>query len=118
MNEPIHVSDEAFEKAVLKSPLPVLVDFWAPWCTPCRLIAPSLEKIAQEMAGTLIVAKVDTDKNANWAAHFGISGIPTILFISGGQVVRRQVGALSYKALRQAVDEFLASTRAAEKAAS
>ncbi len=107
MNEPIHVNDNAFEKAVLQSDLPVLVDFWAPWCAPCRMVAPTLDKIAVEYSGRLVVAKVNTDENTEWASHFHVSGIPTMLFISAGQVVHQQVGALSYNALKQAVDHFL-----------
>jgi thioredoxin 1 len=107
MNEPIHVNDGAFEKAVLNSPLPVLVDFWAPWCGPCKLVAPSLDRIAQEYAGRLVVAKVNTDEDTQWAMRYQVSGIPTLLFISNGQVVEQQVGALSYANLRQLVERFL-----------
>lgn len=107
MNEPIHVNDTAFEKTVLKSPLPVLVDFWASWCAPCRMVAPVLEKIAHEYAGKLLVAKVDTDQNQEWATRYHVTGIPTLLFISGGQVVNQQVGAISYATLKQMVDHFL-----------
>lgn len=107
MSEPIHVTDQAFEKAVVKSALPVLVDFWAPWCAPCRMVAPSLDAIAKDYAGRLVVAKVNTDEHTEWAAKYGVSGIPTLLFVSGGKVVHQQVGALSLSALRRAVDEFL-----------
>jgi thioredoxin 1 len=107
MNEPVHVNDDAFENAVLKSPLPVVVDFWAPWCGPCRLLAPSLDTIAREYAGKLVVAKVNTDENSKWAAQYRVSGIPTMLFFSGGQVVRQQVGAVSLSALRNMVQGFL-----------
>ncbi len=118
MTEPIHVNDDVFEKAVLKSPLPVVVDFWAPWCAPCRLVAPLLDKIAKEYAGKLVVAKVNTDDSTKWAAHYGISGIPTMLFISGGQVVHQQVGALSFNQLKLIVDRFLARIQPAAEAAS
>ncbi len=118
MNEPIHVNDNAFEKAVLNSPLPVLVDFWAPWCAPCRLVAPVLDKIAKEYAGKMVVAKVNTDENTKWAVQYGVSGIPTMLFISGGQVVNQQVGALSYNQLKLAVDRFLSEIQPTAQAAS
>jgi thioredoxin 1 len=107
MNEPVHVNEGVFEKAVLNSPLPVLVDFWAPWCAPCRMVAPSLEKIAQDYAGRLLVAKVNTDENNELAARYQITGIPTLMFISNGQIVNQQVGALSYAVLKQMVDQFL-----------
>lgn len=105
--EPIHVTDAAFEKTVLQSQLPVIVDFWAPWCGPCKMIAPALEKIAKEQAGKLIVAKVNTDENPEWAMKYGIQGIPTLLFIYNGKVVHRQVGALPERMLREAVTQFL-----------
>jgi thioredoxin 1 len=107
MNEPIHVTDAAFEKVVLKSKLPVVVDFWAPWCGPCRMVAPVLDKIAKEQAGKLLVAKVNTDENAQWAMKFGVQGIPTMLFIANGQVIHKQVGALPEPMLRQVLARFL-----------
>jgi thioredoxin 1 len=109
MNEPIHVTDEAFEKTVLQASLPVVVDFWAPWCGPCRMVAPILDKLAQEYAGKLIVAKVNTDENQQWAMKYEVQGIPTMLFISNGKVVHTQVGALPEPILRQVLDQFLAA---------
>jgi thioredoxin 1 len=107
IEEPVHVTDAAFEASVLQSPLPVIVDFWAPWCGPCRMVAPTLEKLAKEYAGQLVVAKVDTDENPEWAGKFGVQGIPTMLFVSGGKVVHRQVGALPEKMLRDVVSQFM-----------
>ena len=101
MNEPIHVTDAAFEKVVLKSTLPVIVDFWAPWCGPCRMVAPILDKIAKDHAGQVVVAKVNTDENAQWAMKYHVSGIPTMLFVKDGKVVHTQVGALPEGSLRQ-----------------
>jgi thioredoxin 1 len=105
--EPIHVTDASFEKDVMQSPLPVIVDFWAPWCGPCKIVAPILDKLAQEFEGRLIVAKVNTDEDAEWMQKFGIQGIPTLLFISGGKVVHRQVGALPERMLRDAATQFM-----------
>jgi len=118
MSEPMHVTDNTFEQTVLKATLPVLVDFWAPWCGPCRMVAPILEKIAQEYAGRLVVAKVNTDENTEWAMRYHVSGIPTMLFISAGQVVSEQVGALAYPSLKQMVDRFLAQVTNVASAAS
>lgn len=107
ITEPIHVTDAAFEKAVLQSELPVVVDFWAPWCAPCRMVAPTLDKLAKEFAGKLIIAKVNTDEDPQWAQKFGVQGIPTMLFVAKGKVVHRQVGALPEPMLRQTVNQFL-----------
>lgn len=107
MSEPMHVTDAAFEKTVLQSTLPVIVDFWAPWCGPCKMVAPTLEKIAKEQDGKLLVAKVNTDENPEWAQRYGVQGIPTMLFIAGGKIVHRQVGAMPEPALKQMVTQFL-----------
>jgi thioredoxin 1 len=107
IDEPIHVNDEAFEKTVLNSNVPVIVDFWAPWCGPCKMIAPTLEKIAKENAGRVIVAKINTDENPEWAMKYGVQGIPTMLFVSAGKIVHRQVGALPEPILRTIVTQFL-----------
>ncbi len=107
IEEPVHVSDAAFEKTVMQSVLPTIVDFWAPWCSPCRMVAPTLEKLAKEYAGKLLVAKVNTDDNPDWANKFGVQGIPTMLFVSNGKVVHRQVGALPEPVLRDIVTQFM-----------
>ena len=105
--EPIHVTDAAFEKTVMQSSIPVIVDFWAPWCNPCKMIAPTLEKLAREQEGKLLVAKVNTDDNPEWMNKFGVQGIPTLLFVAGGKVVHRQVGALPERMLRDVVNQFM-----------
>jgi thioredoxin 1 len=107
INEPIHVPDNAFEEQVLQSDLPVVVDFWAPWCGPCKMVAPILDKIAEEYAGRLIVAKVNTDENPEWAMRFGVQGIPTMIFVHDGHLVNTQVGAVPEPFLREMVDDFL-----------
>ncbi len=111
MNEPIHVTDANFENTVLKSSLPVIVDFWAPWCGPCKMVAPILEKLAIEYADKLIIAKVDTDENPEWAGRFGVQGIPTMLFVFNGKIAHRQVGALPEPILRSVVKEFMNVTQ-------
>ena len=107
INEPIHVTDTTFEKTVMQSNLPMIVDFWAPWCAPCRMVAPALEKLAKEYSGQLVIAKVNTDENPEWAGKFGVQGIPTMLFVAGGKVLHRQVGALPESLLRTVVGQFL-----------
>lgn len=107
MSKPISVNDADFEKTVLESDIPVIVDFWAPWCTPCRMIAPMLENIAQEYDGKVIVAKVNTDENPKWAMRYGVQGIPTLLFISKGKAVSQQVGVAPANRLKNKVDALL-----------
>lgn len=110
MNEPLHVTDAEFDKVVLQSTLPVVVDFWAPWCAPCRMVAPILDKIAKENDGKLVVAKVNTDENNQWAMKYGVQGIPTMLFISNGELVHKQVGALPEALLKNILGQFLTVT--------
>lgn len=107
--KPIHVTDDEFEETVLKSPVPVLVDFWAPWCGPCRMVAPTLEDLAKEYDGKLVIAKVNTDENPAWAMRFGVRGIPTLLLVRDGQEADRVVGALPKPQLKGRVDTFLSA---------
>lgn len=107
MDNLIHVTDSEFEEKVLASQLPVVVDFWAPWCGPCRMIAPVLKEIAAENEDKVVIAKVNTDENPQWAMKFGVQGIPTLLFISGGEVKDHQVGAGPAPVLKSRVADFL-----------
>jgi thioredoxin 1 len=107
IDEPLHVTDAAFEKSILQSDIPAIVDFWAPWCGPCRMVAPTLDKLAKEYSGELLVAKVNTDENPEWAMKYGVQGIPTMLFVSDGKVIHRQVGALPEPMLRDVVSQFM-----------
>ena len=118
INEPVHVTDAAFEKVVLQSTLPVVVDFWAPWCGPCRMVGPILDKVAKESAGKLIVAKVNTDENPEWATKYNVQGIPTMLLIANGKIVHRQVGALPEPILRDIINQFLQVVQKKENIAS
>lgn len=105
--EPIHVTDSTFAKSVLESNLPVVVDFWAPWCGPCKMIAPVLEKVAQEYSGKLIVAKVNTDENPEWAMKYGVQSIPTLLFVANGKVLHTQVGFRGEAVLRTVIAQLV-----------
>ena len=107
MSEPINVTDAAFEKTILQSPTPVIVDFWAPWCGPCKMVGPILDKIAKEYDGKVIVAKVNTDENNEWAGKYDVRGIPTMLFIANGKVIHQQVGAMPEPMLRNVLTQFL-----------
>lgn len=115
MNNLIHVTDAEFEEKVLNADVPIVVDFWAPWCGPCRMIAPVLEEVAQEYKGEILIAKVNTDENPEWAMNFGIQGIPTLLFIADGEVKDHQVGAGPAPALKSRVAEFIESVKVAHR---
>jgi len=101
------VTDQTFTDAVVNSPVPVLVDFWAEWCGPCRALAPTVDEIAKEYAGKIKVVKLNVDENPDTAAHYGIRGIPTLLLFKDGNVKATQVGAVSKTQLAQFVDTGL-----------
>ena len=100
----LHVTDSNFEREVLQADAPVLVDFWAEWCGPCKTIAPILDVVADEYAGKLTVAKLNIDQNAETAPRYGIRGIPTLLLFKNGAVAATKVGALSKTQLKEFLD--------------
>ena len=99
-----HISDATFEAEVLQSDKPVLVDYWAEWCGPCKAIAPVLDAVAAEFNGQLVVAKMNVDENRDVPARFGIRGIPTLMLFKGGNVEATKVGALSKSQLTAFID--------------
>lgn len=103
----IAVNDSNFEEVVLKSEHPVLVDFWAEWCGPCKMMLPIVEEISKDFEGKIVVAKVDVDSSQGTAAKFGIRNIPTILFFKGGSVVDKQVGAVPKNSLVDKINKLL-----------
>ena len=105
--EPVHVSDETFEEMVLKAPVPALVDFWAPWCGPCRMVAPIVEDLARDYDGRAMIAKINTDENVRVAGQLGIMGIPTLILFKDGQEVDRVVGYAPRKALEEKLKAHL-----------
>ncbi|HOE40120.1 MAG TPA: thioredoxin TrxA [Rhodoferax sp.] len=103
-----HVSDASFEGDVLKSELPVLVDYWAEWCGPCKMIAPILDEVSADYQGKLQVAKMNVDDNRDVPAKFGIRGIPTLMLFKNGQLAATKVGAMSKSQLITFIDQQLA----------
>lgn len=105
--EPLHVTDATFQKEVLESKVPVLVDFWAPWCGPCQMVGPIIEQLAGDYDGRVLVAKVNTDENPAIPGEYGIMGIPTMIVFNGGKEVERMVGARPKKSLTERLDALL-----------
>ncbi|HVC09495.1 MAG TPA: thioredoxin [Elusimicrobiota bacterium] len=104
----IHLTDDSFEKEVVQSASPVLVDFWAPWCGPCRMLSPVIEEIAKEYTGKIRVAKINTDDHPNSATRFKISAIPTLLFFKDGKVIEQMVGVHSKAEIKKTLDTLVA----------
>lgn len=107
MSNEIQITDANFDQEVVKSPVPVLVDFWAPWCGPCRMIGPVIEELAKEYAGKVKVGKLNTDENPETASRFQISAIPTILFFKGGKMVKDAVGLQPKEELKKIMDSLI-----------
>jgi thioredoxin len=103
----LQITDASFDEVVLKSDKPVLVDFWATWCGPCRMVGPVIEELATEYEGRVVVGKVDVDNNQEFAAKYGVRNIPTVLVFKDGEVVGRQVGVAPKKVYTDALDSLL-----------
>ena len=107
MSATAQVTDSSFKTDVLESEVPVLVDFWAPWCGPCRMVAPVIDEIAEQYAGQIKVVKLNTDENPNTASQYGIRSIPTLMIFKGGQRVDMVVGAVPKTTLASTLEKYL-----------
>ena len=104
---PVEVSDATFEAIVLKSDVPVFVDFWAAWCGPCRMIHPIMDQISEEFAGKAVVAKVDVDAHQKYAAEYGVRNIPTVILFKNGEIFAKQVGVAPKSTYVEKLEEAL-----------
>ncbi len=105
---PVVVTDETFEDVVLKSDKPVVVDFWAVWCGPCRMVAPVMDQLEKKYGDKIVVAKVDVDKEQKYAAEYGVRNIPTILVFQNGEAIGRQVGVAPFEVFDKAIGQLVA----------
>ncbi|HRU39484.1 MAG TPA: thioredoxin [Candidatus Goldiibacteriota bacterium] len=108
MSAAMNVDDSNFEAEVTKSALPVMADFWASWCGPCKMIAPLIDKMAAEYSGRLKVVKVDVDSSSNTASAFGIRSIPTLMFFKSGEMVEQVIGVVNEQQLKKIIDKIIA----------
>lgn len=103
----LEITDSNFEETVLKSDKPVLVDFWAAWCGPCRMVGPIIDELSEDYEGKAVIGKVDIDSNQQYAAQFGVRNIPTVLVFKNGELVDRKVGVSSKNDYAQAIDNLI-----------
>ncbi len=107
MGQVFHLTDENFQEEVLNSKLPVIVDFWATWCAPCRMIAPIIDEIAKEYDGKIKVCKLDVDNNPNTAITYGVRSIPTLLFFKDGKLISSSIGAVGKSKILEQIEKLL-----------